>query len=64
VGIASSDNRYETAEDVLRDADTAMYHAKAEGKNRYAIFDNRMHLRAVHQLRLEAELRPALGRRN
>jgi diguanylate cyclase (GGDEF)-like protein len=52
VGIASSDSRYETAEDVLRDADTAMYHAKAEGKNRYAIFDSNMHLRAVHELRL------------
>ena len=63
IGIALSNNRYETAEDVLRDADTAMYRAKAEGKARYEVFDMVMHARVVALLQLENDLRRAIERK-
>ena len=53
---------YEDAEDVLRDADTAMYRAKALGKARYEVFDAEMRDRAVARLRLETDLRRAIER--
>ncbi len=53
---------YERPEDVLRDADTAMYGAKGSGKARDAIFDRNMHDRAVALLRLETDLRLAIER--
>jgi diguanylate cyclase (GGDEF)-like protein/PAS domain S-box-containing protein len=53
---------YERPEDVLRDADTAMYGAKGSGKARDAIFDRDMHDRAVALLRLETDLRRAVER--
>jgi diguanylate cyclase (GGDEF)-like protein/PAS domain S-box-containing protein len=60
IGIAYSSPGYERHEDILRDADTAMYRAKANGKNRYEVFDAGMHARAVEALRVEAELRRAV----
>jgi len=62
IGIALSDTGYERPEDVVRDADTAMYRAKAAGKSRYEIFDTAMHSRAVALLRLETDLRRAVER--
>ncbi len=59
IGIALSDTGYERAEDLLRDADTAMYRAKALGKGRRVVFDPTMHARAMGQLRLETDLRRA-----
>ena len=59
VGIAFSGPEYEFAEDMLRDADTAMYQAKTTGKARYQIFDESMHRRAVGLLKLEHSLRRA-----
>jgi diguanylate cyclase (GGDEF)-like protein/PAS domain S-box-containing protein len=53
---------YERPEDVLRDADTAMYRAKAAGKDRHAVFDRDMHDRAVATLQLENDLRRAIER--
>jgi diguanylate cyclase (GGDEF)-like protein/PAS domain S-box-containing protein len=53
---------YERPEDVLRDADTAMYRAKAAGKDRHALFDRNMHDRAVALLQLENDLRRAIER--
>ncbi|HEV7301499.1 MAG TPA: GGDEF domain-containing protein [Tepidisphaeraceae bacterium] len=53
---------YANAADVLRDADAAMYRAKATGKNRYVYFDETMHAQAVHRLRLENDLRRAVDR--
>ena len=47
---------------VLRDADAAMYQAKAEGRNRYAVFDEVLHRRSVWRLAMEGELRQALAR--
>lgn len=51
-----------TPEDVLRDADTAMYHAKSRGKQRYEIFTPVMRERAVARLELETDLRSAVER--
>ncbi|HEY0511220.1 MAG TPA: EAL domain-containing protein [Thermoanaerobaculia bacterium] len=53
---------YDRPEDVLRDADTAMYGAKASGKSRDAVFDRDMHDRAVALLELETDLRRAIDR--
>ncbi|MCU1288325.1 MAG: hypothetical protein JWN60_554 [Acidobacteria bacterium] len=57
IGIAYSTMGYERPEDILRDADTAMYRAKANGKACYEVFDAGMHKRAVEALTLESELR-------
>ena len=63
IGIALSTGRYEQPEEVLRDADTAMYRAKARGKARYEIFEQTMHTAAVNQLRIETDLRQAVERK-
>ena len=60
MGIACSTLDYERPEEVLRDADTAMYRAKAKGKACYEIFVRQMHTRAVEALTVESELRRAL----
>lgn len=62
IGIALSTSSYTEAEDVIRDADTAMYRAKEHGKARYEIFDTSMHTRAVTLLRLESDLRRAIDK--
>jgi diguanylate cyclase (GGDEF)-like protein/PAS domain S-box-containing protein len=60
IGIAFSQTGYQTPEDMLRDADTAMYRAKSNGKARYEVFDVKMHAHAVEALTLERELRHAI----
>src|SRR5690349_2553948 len=60
IGVALSTSVYAEAEDIIRDADTAMYRAKDHGKARYEVFDTSMHTRAVTLLRLESDLRRAL----
>src|SRR5687768_8712464 len=60
VGIALSSSGYDRAEDILRDADIAMYRAKENGKARYEMFDHGMHARAVSRLQLESDLRHAI----
>jgi diguanylate cyclase (GGDEF)-like protein/PAS domain S-box-containing protein len=62
VGIALSATGYDRPEDVLRDADTAMYRAKRRGKGRYELFDAAMHAEAVALLTLENDLRRAIER--
>jgi diguanylate cyclase (GGDEF)-like protein/PAS domain S-box-containing protein len=61
-GIALSTMGYESAEEILRDADTAMYRAKAQGKGTYEVFDKLMHARAISLLQLETDLRQAVER--
>jgi diguanylate cyclase (GGDEF)-like protein/PAS domain S-box-containing protein len=61
IGIVLSTNGYERSEDVLRDADIAMYSAKANGKDRYEIFDPSMRTRVLERIELEADLRRALS---
>jgi diguanylate cyclase (GGDEF)-like protein/PAS domain S-box-containing protein len=63
IGIALSNPSYNCLQDILRDADTALYQAKAAGKGGYAIFDGEMHKSAVARLLTENELRGALERR-
>ncbi|MEZ5141514.1 MAG: EAL domain-containing protein [Acidimicrobiales bacterium] len=65
IGIASNrpgrrDRR--GADDLLREADTAMYVAKQEGRDRLSLFSDDLRVVASERLRLESELRPALGR--
>jgi diguanylate cyclase (GGDEF)-like protein len=62
IGIAFCNSDQETPEDLLRDADTAMYQAKSLGKARYAIFDKTMHTRAMSLLQLETDMRRAIDR--
>jgi len=60
IGIAFCATSYTNSEDLVRDAEIAMYRAKREGKARCQVFDNAMHTFAVKRLRLEADLRRAL----
>ena len=60
VGIALSMSGYTDVEDILRDADIAMYHAKQTGRARWVMFDQTMQLAAVRRLQLEADLRDAV----
>lgn len=62
IGIVSGSNEYESPDDILRDADIAMYRAKSVGKARYAVFDTGLRERARTRLELEGDLRVALGR--
>ena len=62
IGIAASSQSYASAADVLRDADIAMYRAKAQGKARCEVFDQATHDQAVGRLKLETDLRRALER--
>ena len=63
IGITFGGGGGERPEDLLRDADTAMYRAKEMGPARYQIFDEAMHTHAVTLLQLETDLRLALDRR-
>jgi len=63
IGIALSTSGYDSPDDVLRDADAAMYRAKTSGRAHYEIFDLEMHRRALAQLQLESDLRDAIERR-
>src|SRR5689334_14361723 len=60
IGIALSSTGYDRPDDILRDADTAMYRAKENGKARYEVFDHGIHARAVSRLQLESDLRHAV----
>ncbi len=62
IGIALSNPAYEQPEDILRDADTAMYRAKSLGKARYEVFDADMRASVMARLQLETDLRHALER--
>ncbi|HSP64185.1 MAG TPA: EAL domain-containing protein [Pyrinomonadaceae bacterium] len=62
IGIAPSTIGYEQPEDILRDADTAMYYAKSLGGTRHQVFDKSMHTRAVKLLQMQNDLRGAIER--
>jgi diguanylate cyclase (GGDEF)-like protein/PAS domain S-box-containing protein len=63
IGIALSSIGYTNSEEILRDADTAMYRAKEQGKGRFEVFDKLMHARAISRLQLESDMRRALERK-
>jgi diguanylate cyclase (GGDEF)-like protein len=60
IGITFSSVGYETPDEVLRDADIAMYRAKASGRARHALFDTALRSQLSDQVRLEADLRLAI----
>jgi diguanylate cyclase (GGDEF)-like protein len=62
IGLVLGGPQYATVDDLLRDADIAMYRAKAAGRGGYQIFDPHMHATAVERLTLETELRHAVER--
>ena len=62
IGIAFSSANYEKPEDLLRDADLAMYRAKVKGKGRYETFDSKLRSGAVSLLQTEIDLRRAIER--
>ncbi|HET6602624.1 MAG TPA: EAL domain-containing protein [Xanthomonadaceae bacterium] len=62
IGIALAQPHYRTPEELLRDADVAMYRAKANGRRRYELFDEALRQQALQQLELENNLRRALAR--
>jgi diguanylate cyclase (GGDEF)-like protein/PAS domain S-box-containing protein len=62
IGIAIFDHNYTSAEELLRDADSAMYYAKSMGGNQHQLFDHTMHTSAVELIQLEGELKRAVER--
>jgi diguanylate cyclase (GGDEF)-like protein len=62
IGIVLGSTTYQNAVELLRDADIAMYRAKALGKGRYAIFDREMYAQTLHLSQVEINLRYALER--
>lgn len=60
IGVTTSALPYLSPGEIIRDADTAMYRAKAAGKNCFAIFDSRMHEDALLRLAMENDLRLAM----
>jgi len=60
IGIAFGRTQYNNPDEIMRDADTAMYHAKSRGKARHELFDADMHARELDRLGLENDLRHAV----
>lgn len=60
VGVAFSRTGYDDAEEILRDADTAMYRAKSMGKGRYEIFDSEMRRQLLEKTSMEKDLTRAM----
>jgi diguanylate cyclase (GGDEF)-like protein/PAS domain S-box-containing protein len=63
IGILHASEKHMVPEDIMRDADTAMYQAKRAGKARHTVFDEKMHSAAKEILRLETDLRRAVERK-
>ncbi|MBF2022418.1 MAG: EAL domain-containing protein [Hydrococcus sp. C42_A2020_068] len=62
IGIVFGATNYQNGTELLRDADIAMYRAKALGKGRYAVFDREMYAQTLHLSQIETDLRYALDR--
>jgi diguanylate cyclase (GGDEF)-like protein len=63
IGIIFGSSEYGSIAELLRDADTAMYHAKKNGKGRYSVFQKEMHLNAQNQWNLETALQNAIEKK-
>ena len=61
IALSTQDQKNLPSEDLLRNADVALYEAKQKGRDRYAFYDASMHSRAQARLRLENELRRAIN---
>ncbi|HEU4322336.1 MAG TPA: EAL domain-containing protein [Roseiflexaceae bacterium] len=62
IGVSIGSQRYEQPEELLRDADTAMYHAKARGRGRHEVFSEPLRTEALARLQLETDLHRAIER--
>ncbi|VVS91258.1 putative bifunctional diguanylate cyclase/phosphodiesterase [Desulfoluna spongiiphila] len=62
IGVVFDLSGYTDPDTVIRDADLAMYEAKASGRGRFTLFDSTLHEKAVHRLEIERELRDAFVR--
>jgi len=60
IGITCNSDRYQDPEEILRDADIAMYQAKAKGGNCYVFFDAGMHISIIKRNKMEADLQTAI----
>ena len=61
IGMVTNEREYDSPGEMIRDADSAMYHAKENGKARVVLFDKQMHSLALQRLSMEAELRQAVA---
>lgn len=61
IGITYIENGYQSADEVLRDADAAMYQAKSLGRGRYVVFDKTMREKLLEELEIESEFRKTLN---
>lgn len=59
-GVVANTKDYNHAENIIRDADAAMYHAKEKGKAQFKVFDKKLHEKAMHLLQRETDLRKAI----
>jgi diguanylate cyclase (GGDEF)-like protein/PAS domain S-box-containing protein len=62
-GVVDRTQDYNLPEDIIRDADSAMYHAKEKGRAQYKIFDKKLHEKALHLLQRETDLRKAIHKK-
>jgi diguanylate cyclase (GGDEF)-like protein/PAS domain S-box-containing protein len=62
-GVVDSTQDYDLPEDIIRDADSAMYHAKEKGRAQYKVFDKKLHEKALYLLQRETDLRKAIHRK-
>ena len=60
IGVAIGHAGYERVEDIIRDADTALYRAKGAGRGRYDVFTDELHVAAMERWRVESDLRRAI----
>ncbi|MDG2223202.1 MAG: EAL domain-containing protein [Rubripirellula sp.] len=61
IGLVVGPSIYQDADEIVRDADTAMYEAKRAGRARYVVFDSEMHTKVQRGLQIESDLRAAIG---
>jgi diguanylate cyclase (GGDEF)-like protein/PAS domain S-box-containing protein len=62
-GVVKETNEYDLPEDIIRDADSAMYHAKEKGRSQYKVFDKKLHEKALHLLQRQTDLRKAIHKK-
>ncbi|WP_259365366.1 EAL domain-containing protein [Colwellia sp. BRX10-3] len=60
IGVLFNNERYKSADTMLRDADIAMYHAKDKGKGRFEVFDSSMHKKVQNAMLLENDIREGI----
>ncbi|HEX7369262.1 MAG TPA: EAL domain-containing protein [Rhodanobacteraceae bacterium] len=63
IGITLVASHYQNSDELLRDADSAMYRAKAQGRRRYIVFDHGLRREAMSELEIESDLRRGLARK-